>query len=160
MGCAGLWIGLSLVLFRVVNFTPRNSLVVGVFAVVICLIGLFIFLPSKFSPWTILAIRFFRLFVVQIFFAGTVFLFVFLFTEKIRQRPQAEKHLGFFLLLFMLVQFFVYAYSGLKWPTLSDYFDNTFVNPGNSINLSDTRGTIAIYPAFVFFIFCLPGVMK
>ena len=101
MGCAGLWIGLSLVLFRVVNFTPRTSLVVGVFAVVICLIGLFVFLPSKFSPWTTLAIRFFRLFVVQIFFAGTVFLLVFLFTEKIRQRPQAEKHLGFFLLLFI-----------------------------------------------------------
>tara|TARA_B110000438_G_scaffold88965_1_gene88450 strand:+ start:6220 stop:7794 length:1575 start_codon:yes stop_codon:yes gene_type:complete len=160
MGCAGLWIGLSLVLFRVVNFTPRTSLVVGVFAVVICLIGLFIFLPSKFSPWTILAIRFFRLFVVQIFFAGTVFLFVFLFTEKIRQRPQAEKHLGFFLLLFMLVQFFVYAYSGLKWPTLSLYVENTFIYPGNSVNLSDTRGTLAIYPAFVFFMFCLPGIKK
>ncbi|MBT6296727.1 MAG: hypothetical protein HOJ14_09230 [Nitrospina sp.] len=160
MGCAGLWIGLSLVLFRVVNFTPRTSLVVGVFAVVICLIGLFVFLPSKFSPWTTLAIRFFRLFVVQIFFAGTVFLFVFLFTEKIRQRPQAEKHLGFFLLLFMLVQFFVYAYSGLKWPTLSLYVENTFIYPGNSVNLSDTRGTLAIYPAFVFFMFCLPGIKK
>ena len=160
MGCAGLWIGLSLVLFRVVNFTPRTSLVVGVFAVVICLIGLFVFLPSKFSPWTTLAIRFFRLFVVQIFFAGTVFLLVFLFTEKIRQRPQAEKHLGFFLLLFMLVQFFVYAYSGLKWPTLSLYVENTFIYPGNSVNLSDTRGTLAIYPAFVFFMFCLPGIKK
>ena len=51
----------------------------------------------------------------------------------------------------MLVQFFIYAYSGPKWPTLSLYIENTFVHPGNSINLSDTRGTIAIYPAFVFF---------
>jgi hypothetical protein len=98
--------------------------------------------------------------VVQIFFAGTVFLFVFLFTEKLRQRPLAEKHLGAFLLLFMLVQFFIYAYSGLKWPTLSHYVENTFIHPGNSINLSDTRGTLAIYPAFVFFIFCLPGIKK
>jgi hypothetical protein len=160
MGCAVLWIVLGLVLFRVVHFTPRASFIVGVFAVVICLIGLFVFLPSKFSPWTTLAIRFFRLFVVQIFFAGTVFLFVFLFTEKLRQRPQAEKNLGAFLLLFMLVQFFVYAYSGLKWPTLSHYVENTFVYPGNSINLSDTRGTLAIYPAFVFFMFCLPGIKK
>uniref|UniRef100_UPI00262E5CC9 hypothetical protein n=1 Tax=uncultured Pseudoalteromonas sp. TaxID=114053 RepID=UPI00262E5CC9 len=66
----------------------------------------------------------------------------------------------FCLLLFMLVQFFIYAYSGLKWPTLLDHFENTFVHPGNSINLSDTRGTLAIYPAFVFFIFCLPGIKK
>lgn len=160
IGCALLWVGFGLALFRTVHFTPRNSVVIGVFAVGICLIGLFIFLPSEYSPWTKLAVRFFRLFAVQFFFAGTVFLFIFIFTEKLRQRPIVEKTLGTFLLLFLLVQFFIYAYSGLKWPTLSDYFDNTFVNPGNSINLSDTRGTIAIYPAFVFFIFCLPGVKK
>ena len=160
MGCAGLWVGLGLVLFRIVYLTPRTATIVCVFAIAICLIGLFVFLPSEFSPWITLATRFFRLFVVQIFFAGTVFLFVFLFTEKLRQRPLAEKHLGAFLLLFMLVQFFIYAYSGLKWPTLSHYVENTFIHPGNSINLSDTRGTLAIYPAFVFFIFCLPGIKK
>ena len=84
-----------------------------------------------------------------------LFLFIFLFTEKLSQRSLAEKNLGVFLILFLLVQFFIYSYSGLKWPTLSDHFENTFFHPGNSINLSDTRGTLAIYPAFVFFIFCL-----
>jgi hypothetical protein len=160
MGCAGLWVGIGLALSRIVYLTPRNSVVVGVFAVAICFIGLFVFFPSEFSPWTKLAIRFFRLVAVQIFFTGTVFLFVFLFIEQLRERPLAEKNLGTFILLFMLVQFFIYAYSGLKWPTLSHYVENTFVYPGNSINLSDTRGTIAIYPAFVFFIFSLPGVKK
>jgi hypothetical protein len=160
IGCAFLWLGFGLALFRIVHFTLRNSTIIGIFAVVICLIGLFVFLSSEYSPWTKLAIRFFRLFTVQFFFAGTAFLFIFLFTEKLRQLPIAEKTLGTFLILFLLVQFFIYAYSGLKWPTLLDYFDNTFVHPGNSINLSDTRGTMAIYPAFVFFMFCIPGIKK
>jgi len=158
MGCVCLWIGLGLVLFRVVRFSPRASTLIGVFAVVICLAGLFIIPLQDFSPWTMLAVRFFRLFAVQIFFAGTVFLFVFIFIEKLRQLPLAEKNLGILLLLFILMQALVYAYSGLKWPTLSHYIENTFFHPGNSINLSDTRGTLAIYPAFVFFIFCFNSI--
>ena len=158
MGCVCLWIGLGLVLFRVVRFSPRASTLIGAFAVVICLAGLFIIPLQDFSPWTMLAVRFFRLFAVQIFFAGTVFLFVFIFIEKLRQLPLAEKNLGILLLLFILMQALVYAYSGLKWPTLSHYIENTFFHPGNSINLSDTRGTLAIYPAFVFFIFCFNSI--
>jgi len=160
MACAGLWIGLGLVLTRVVRLVPRITMAVAIIVVATCLIGLFVFLPAELSPWTALAIRLFRLFAVQIFFAGTVFLFIFLFTEKLSQRSLAEKNLGVFLLLFLLVQFFIYSYSGLKWPTLSDHFENTFFHPGNSINLSDTRGTLAIYPAFVFFIFCLSAFKK
>jgi hypothetical protein len=97
---------------------------------------------------------------VHIFFAGTVFLIVFLFTEKLQELALAEKTLGVLLLLFLLAQFFVYAYSGLKWPTLSQYIYNTFIQPGNSINSSDTRGTLGIYPAFVFLIFCFSKVKK
>ena len=160
IACAGLWIGLGLVLTRIVYLVPRIAMAVAIILVAICLIGLFIFLPPELSPWTALAIRLFRLFAVQVFFAGTVFLFIFLFTEKLSQRSLAEKNLGVFLLLFLLVQFFIYAYSGLKWPTLSGHFENTFVHPGNSINLSDTRGTLAIYPAFVFFLFCLSAIKK
>ena len=91
---------------------------------------------------------------------GTILLVVLLFTEKLHQLPLAEKTLGILLLLFPLVQFFIYAYAGLKWPTLSHFIDNTFISPGNSINLSDTRGTIAFYPVFVFFIFCFPVIKK
>ena len=92
------------------------------------------------------------------FFVGTAFLLVFLFTERLRKLPLAEKNLGALLLLFLLTQLIIYAYSGLKWPTLFHSIYNTFILPGNSVNLSDTRGTIAFYPALVFFIFCLPGV--
>ena len=83
---------------------------------------------------------------------------IFLFLEKIERLTYAEKTLGILLLLFLLAQFFIYAYSGLKWPTLLHYVENTFIHPGNSINLSDTRGALAIYPAFVFFIFCFNNI--
>ena len=158
MGCVCIWFGLGLVLFRLVRFSSRTSSVIGVFAFVVLFIGLFIIPSPNFSPWVVLTVRLFRLFAVQIFFAGTVFLLVFIFMEKLRQLPLAEKQLGILLLLFIWTQFFVFAYSGLKWPTLSHYVQNTFIHPGNSINLSDTRGLLAIYPAFVFFIFCFPSI--
>ena len=158
IGCSLLWLGLGLVLSGMVRFTPRVSAVVGIFAVIVCFTGLFFILPAHVSPWTALAVRLFRLLTSHIFFAGTVFLMVFLFTERLRQLTPAEKTLGILLLSFLLAQFFIYAYAGLKWPTLSQYINNTFLFPGNSINLSDTRGTIAFYPIFIFFIFCLPKI--
>ena len=160
IGCTCLWIGLGLVLSRITYFTPRTAIKIGVFSVLTCLTGLFIFLSPVFSPWTTLAVRFFRLFAVHIFFAGTIFLLIFLFVEKLRQLPIAEKKLGVLLVLFILTQFFIYAYSGLKWPTFLHYVKNTFFYPGDSVNLSDTRGSIAIYPAFVFFVFCFQTVNK
>ena len=155
IGCAGLWIGLGLVLFGWVRFTPRTSAMTIIVSVIICFSGLFFILPPDISPWTAFAVRFFRLFAVHIFFMGTVLLIFFLFTERLQQLSLAEKDLGVLLLLFLLAQFFIYAYSGLKWPTLSQHVYNTFVYPGNSVNSSDTRGTLGIYPAFIFFIFCL-----
>ena len=158
ISCAGLWIGVGLILSGAVRFTPKISISAGIFAIAACLIGLFFVLPPSVSHWVVLAVRFFRLFAVHIFFVGTAFLLVFLFTERLRKLPLAEKNLGALLLLFLLTQLIIYAYSGLKWPTLFHSIYNTFVLPGNSVNLSDTRGTIAFYPALVFFIFCLPGV--
>ncbi len=156
--CAGLWIGVGLALSGAVKLTPRVFTAVCVVAIATGLVALFIILPEDISPWTVLTVRLFRLFAVHVFFAGTVFLGVFLFSERLRQLSLAEKTLGALLLLFLLTQFFIYAYAGLKWPTLTDFVYNTFIHPGNSINLSDTRGTIAFYPAFVFFIFCIPRI--
>jgi hypothetical protein len=93
---------------------------------------------------------------VHIFFIGTAFLIIYLFYGRVRQLSVEEKIFGALPLLFICTQFMIYAYSGLKWPTLMHYVNNTFYQPGNSINLSDTRGTIAFYPLLVFFIFCLP----
>ncbi len=160
IGCSFLWVGLGLVLFRIIHFTPRIAIQLSIFLILACLAGIIIFSSPTFSPWTTLAVRFFRLFSVHIFFAGTVFLFVFLFSKKLRQLSPAEKNLGVLLILFITSQFFIYAYSGLKWPTLLHYVKNTFIHPGNSINLSDTRASMAVYPAFVFLIFCLQTIKQ
>ncbi|MCH8157707.1 MAG: hypothetical protein IID18_08160, partial [Nitrospinae bacterium] len=155
MACAGLWIAVGLVLSGAVRLTPRVAVGTALAAGSIALIGLFLFLPGNVSPWTVLAVRFFRLFAVHLFYAFTIVLVVFLFRGKIASLSSAEKLLGIFLLLFPFAQFVIYSYSGLKWPALSDFIDATFIHPGNSVNLSDTRGTIALYPAFVFFVICL-----
>jgi len=160
IGCSCLWIGLGLVLFRIIHFTPRIAIQLSIFIILVCLAGIIIFPSPTFSPWITLVVRFFRLFSVHIFFAGTVFLLVFLFSKKLSQLSPAEKNLGVLLILFILTQFFIYAYSGLKWPTLLHYVENTFVYPGNSINLSDARASMAIYPAFVFLIFCFQSIKQ
>ena len=158
MACVGLWLGLGLILSRLVRLTFKASRLVVIVAVTFCLIGLLIVVPADISLWNTLAVRFFRLFAVHLFFTATIFLVLFIFFGKLKQLVLAEKTLGALLILFLLVQFFLYSYSGLKWPTLSHYVENTFIHPGNSINLSDTRGTLAIYPAFVFFIFCFHSI--
>ena len=158
MACIGLWLGFSLILSRVVRFPYKISRLVVITSATFCLIGLVYVLPPDISLWNTLSIRVFRFFAVHIFFTGTIFLVLFVFSEKLEQLALEEKTLGVLLLLLLSAQFYLYAYSGLKWPTLSHYVENTFIHPGNSINLSDTRGALAIYPAFVFFIFCFHNI--
>jgi len=156
--CSGLWLLLGLTLLGILRLSYKVSKVIVITFFVICLLGLFYVLPQSILFWNIIIIRVFRLFSVHIFFAGTFLLIFFIFTKKLKQLSLEEKVLGVFILLFLLTQFFLYAYSGLKWPTLLNYIHNTFNHPGNSINLSDTRGTLAIYPAFVFFVFSLLNI--
>jgi len=160
LACLGLWIGISLVLITRIRFTYRISIGISIFALLVCLIGLTLVVPTNVSIFTTLIIRIFRLFAVHIFFIGTAFLIVYLFYGRVRELSIEEKFFGALSLFFISTQFIIYAYSGLKWPTLMHYVNNTFYQPGNSINLSDTRGTIAFYPLLVFFVCCLPELKK
>ncbi len=160
LACLGLWIGISLVLLTRLRLTYRISISVSIFVILVCLIGFILIVPVNVSIFTTVIIRLFRLFAVHIFFIGTALLIGYLFYGRVRQLPAEEKVFGTLLLLFIFTQFIIYAYSGLKWPTLMHYVNNTFYQPGNSINLSDTRGTIALYPLLVFFVFSLPRFKK
>jgi hypothetical protein len=51
IGCAGLWIGVSLVKSGIILFTPRISVMASVFLIIICFVGLFFVLPAK-KIWT------------------------------------------------------------------------------------------------------------
>ena len=160
MACVGLWFGFGLIISRVVFFPSKIPRLVIVTAVVLCLVGLLYAVPQESSLLETFAVRTFRFFAVHIFFTGTIFLVLFVFKAKMEQLAFAEKVLGVLILLFLVTQFFLYAYSGLKWPTLMHYIENTFIHPGNSINLSDTRGALTIYPAFIFFIFCFRSIRE
>jgi len=160
LACLVLWIGVFLVLITRIRFTYRIAVGICFFVLLVCLIGLILVVPVNVSIFTTLIIRLFRLFSVHIFFIGTALLMVYLFYGRMRQLSVEEKIFGALPLIFITIQFMIYAYSGLKWPTLIDYINNTFYQPGNSINLSDTRGTIAFYPLLVFFVFCLPEFKK
>ena len=160
LACLGLWLGVGLVLLTRIRFTLRISIWVSIFSFLVCLIGLILVVPASASIMNTLSIRLFRLFSVHIFFVGTALLMIYLFIGRIQKLSLVEKTLGAFLALFISTQFMIYAYSGLKWPTLSHYIHNTFYQPGNSVNLSDTRGTIAFYPVLVFFVFCLPKIKE
>ena len=160
MACVGLWLGLGLILSRLVCFPPKIPRLVIVTAIVLCLVGLPYAIPQEASLWDTFAVRIYRFFAVHIFFTGTVFLALFIFTGKMEPLTFAEKTLGVLILLFLVTQFFLYAYSGLKWPTLLHYIKNTFVHPGNSVNLSDTRGALTIYPALIFFMFCFRSIRE
>jgi len=160
LACLGLWLGISLVLITRIRLTYRIAIGISGFVFLVCLIGLILVAPVNVSFFTTLIIRLFRLFAVHIFFIGTALLAIHLFYGRMSQLSIEEKLFGALSLLFISTQFMIYAYSGLKWPTFTHYLNNTFYQPGNSINLADTRGTIAFYPLLVFFVFCLPKIKQ
>ena len=80
----------------------------------------------------------------------------------IKRQPLSDeaKFLAALLLGFVILHLGVFTYADLKWGEWQEYVRATFFKPGSSINLSDVRGMIAFYPAFVFFIAILPSVVQ
>jgi|GEM_PF-592139 len=105
------------------------------------------------------SVALFRLIVGPLFFAFTPVLAILFFFKKQTLSFEA-KFLGGILLGFVVLHLGVFTYADLKWGAWQEYVRATFFNPGSSINLSDVRGMIAFYPAFVFFTAILPGVRQ
>ena len=97
---------------------------------------------------------------VHIFYLFTSSLAIFLFFEKLKELSELKKILGCFLILFLFTHLAIFAYANPKWPTLGRFVYATFIQPGNSVNLSDTRGMMSFYPVFIFFISSLPFVRQ
>ena len=110
--------------------------------------------------WKKIIIPLYRTSTVHLFYLFTSTLVIFLFFEKLKELSEAKKFLGFFLVLFLFTHLAIFAYSNPKWPSLSQFVFATFIQPGNSINLSDTRGMMSVYPVFIFFISSLPFVKQ
>ena len=110
--------------------------------------------------WKKLIISLYRTSTVHVFYFFTAGLVVFLFFEKIKELPDPIKMLGIFQLLFLFTHLAIFTYAIPKWENLADFVHATFIQPGNSVNLSDTRGMMAIYPVLIIFTGILPFVAR
>lgn len=110
--------------------------------------------------WKKIIISLYRVTSVHIFYFFTASLVVFLFFEKIKSLSEPIKLLGIFLFLFLCTHLAIFTYATPKWNTLGQFVYATFTKPGNSVNLSDTRGMMSIYPVFIIFIGMLPFVKR
>ena len=158
--CAFLWIlalGLVWGRWKLSESSVRLALI---FSVVGYVLLLFLFATGTVPVWKKLAISFYRTSVVHGFYLFTMSLAIFIFFEKFKTLSEQKKTLGFFLILFLCTHLAIFSYSTPKWPTLGEFVYATFIQPGNSVNLSDTRGMMSFYPIFIFFISSLPFVRR
>jgi len=158
--CVFLWVlalGFTLRKWQV----SRSSMILACFFSVV---GYFILLAmtggGAVPVWKKIVISLYRTSTVHVFYLFTSSLVIFIFFEKFKQLSEIKKVLGCFLILFLFVHLAIFAYATPKWPTLEQFFYATFIQPGNSVNLSDTRGMMSIYPVFIFFIASLPFVRR
>jgi hypothetical protein len=121
---------------------------------------LFLFAGDTVSVWKKLTISFYRTSTVHIFYLFTAALLIFILFEKLKNLSDQKKVLGFFLILFLCTHWAIFSYATPKWPTIGAFVYATFIEPGNSVNLSDTRGMMSFYPIVIFFISLLPFVKQ
>jgi len=133
-------------------------------AFAISVVGYFVLLMNvglgPVPVWKKIVISIYRTSTVHVFYLFTSSLVIILFFEKLKKLPEIKKILGCFLILFLFTHLAIFAYANPKWSTLGHFVYATFIQPGNSVNLSDTRGMMSVYPVFIFFIASLPFVRQ
>lgn len=138
-----------------------SAIIKGIFLVgLIFIIVIFLDNSGTVPGWKKLSITLFRTLTIHGFYLFTVFLIVFIFLGRLKNIPNLNKLFALFLILYPLVHFAIFSYSPPKWHTIGEYVSATFVDPGNSVNLSDTRGVISMYPLLLFFIASIPSVRR
>tara|TARA_Y100001934_G_C11917201_1_gene569478 strand:- start:86 stop:616 length:531 start_codon:yes stop_codon:yes gene_type:complete len=158
--CSFLWVltlGLVWGKWKISELNVRLAFIVSV-------LGYFVLLllaeTGSVPIWKQTLISLYRTSTVHVFYLFTSFLFVFIYFEKIKFLSEIKKTLGYFLILFLFVHLAIFAYANPKWENIGQFFNATFIQAGNSINLSDTRGMMSFYPVFIFFISSLPFVRE
>ena len=158
--CIFLWVlALGLTVFKW-KLSESNIQLAFVLTVAGYILVLFLSSIGPVPVWKKMAISFYRTSVVHIFYLFTAFLGIFVFFEKLKDLSGQKKMLGFFLILFLCTHLAIFSCATPKWPTFGAFVYATFIQPGNSVNLSDTRGMMSFYPIFIFFISSLPFVRR
>ena len=134
----------------------RTLIKTGILVGIIYMIYIIMDNSRSVPGWEKLAIALYRTIIVHVFYLFTAFLVVFIFLGRLKSIPSLNKLFALFLVFYPLCHFAIFSYSAPKWITIGEYLNATFINPGNSINLSDTRGMMSMYPLFLFFIASIP----
>jgi hypothetical protein len=158
--CVFLWVlalSLTLAKWKISESNIQRAFILTVAGYILIL---FLSGVGPVAVWKKIAISFYRTSVVHMFYLFTAFLGIFVFFEKLKSLSEQKKVLGFFLILFLCTHLAIFSYATPKWPTFGEFVYATFIQPGNSVNLSDTRGMMSFYPIFIFFISSLPFVRR
>jgi hypothetical protein len=162
VGLAGVFAWIIVLAFMMGSWKLQVSTLIktGLLAGAIYIVFIFMDNSGPVPGWKKLSIAFYRSLTVHGFYLFTAFLAVFVFFSKLKNIPSLNRLFGIFLLFYPLVHFAIFSYSSPKWENFGEYVSATFVHPGNSVNLSDTRGVMSMYPLLLFFIASIPSIRK
>ncbi len=162
VGLAGVFAWIIVLAFMIGSWKLQVSTLIktGLLAGVIYIVFIFMDNSGPVPGWKKLSIAFYRSLTVHGFYLFTAFLAVFVFLSKLKNIPSLNRLFGIFLLFYPLVHFAIFSYSSPKWENFGEYVSATFVHPGNSVNLSDTRGVMSMYPLLLFFIASIPSIRR
>jgi hypothetical protein len=162
VGLAGVFAWIIVLAFMIGSWKLQVSTLIktGLLAGAIYIVFIFMDNSGPVPGWKKLSIAFYRSLTVHGFYLFTAFLAVFVFLSKLKNIPSLNRLFGIFLLFYPLVHFAIFSYSSPKWENFGEYVSATFVHPGNSVNLSDTRGVMSMYPLLLFFIASIPSIRK
>ena len=162
VGLAGVFAWIIVLAFMIGSWKLQVSTLIktGLLAGAIYIVFIFMDNSGPVPGWKKLSIALYRTIFVHGFYLFTAFLAVFIFLGRLRSIPSLNKLFAMFLLFYPLVHFAIFSYSPPKWLTFGEYVNATFINPGNSVNLSDTRGMMSMYPILLFFIASIPSFRR
>jgi len=137
--------------------SPRFWKGLGIFLAVVLVLVLASSGHKKVSSLSAVAISLFRTVAVNGFYLFTPLVLALLVAENPLRRSGSARRLGWAIAGYFLIHFIVFTYAEPKWRSLGEYAIATFLRPGDSINLSDTRGLLGVYPLLVFLAALVPG---
>ena len=162
VGLAGVFAWIIVLAFMIGSWKLQVSTLIktGLLAGAIYIVFIFMDNSGPVPGWKKLSIALYRTIFVHGFYLFTAFLAVFIFLGRLRSIPSLNKLFAMFLVFYPLVHFAIFSYSSPKWENFGEYVSATFVHPGNSVNLSDTRGMMSMYPLLLFFIASIPSIRR
>jgi len=162
VGAVGMFAGLIVLMFMMGTWRLKLSTLVKMAFLGVIIFIIFISMNSSgpIPGWKKISIALYRTIIVHGFYLFTALLFGFIFLCKLKDIPKLNKLFVIFLVFYPLVHFAIFAYPPPKWDTFGEFVSATFIHPGNSVNLSDTRGMISMYPLLLFFIAGIPSVRR